>query len=82
MIPNIENSMQSGKTRMDAGDETILARIDQYELVRELCGGGFGTVYLAKDTGSGVLVAVKGLPAVVRNDSDELESIKANSALN
>jgi len=81
MIPNIENSMQSGKTRKDAGDETILARIDQYELIRELGGGGFGTVYLAKDTGSGVLAAVKGLPAVVRNDSDELENLKVNFAL-
>ena len=40
----------------------VLARIDQYELVRELGGGGFGTVYLARDTVSGVEYAVKGLP--------------------
>ena len=81
MIPNIENSMQSGKTRKDAGDETILARIDHYELARELGGGGFGTVYLAKDTVSGVQYAVKGLPPFVKNNREELENIKANFAL-
>ena len=73
-----------------SGDETrayvtqnglVLARIDHYELVRELGGGGFAAVYLARDTISGVEYAVKGLPPFVKNNQEELESIKANFAL-
>jgi formylglycine-generating enzyme required for sulfatase activity/serine/threonine protein kinase len=58
-----------------------LGRIDQYELIRELGGGGFGTVYLARDTVAGVDVAVKGLPPLVRNNAEELERIRENFAL-
>ena len=63
--------------------ETVesLGRIDQYVLIRELGGGGFGTVYLAKDTVSGIEVAVKGLPPLVKNNLEELENIRRNFAL-
>ena len=60
---------------------TRLGRIDQYELVRELGGGGFGTVYLARNTVSDIEVAVKGLPPLVRNNREELANIRANFAL-
>ena len=43
-----------------------LGRIDQYELTQELGGGGFGTVFLARDTISCTAVAVKGLPPIVK----------------
>ena len=61
--------------------EGFLAKIDQYELIRELGGGGFGTVYLAKDTVSKVDYAVKGLPPEVKNNREELENIRENFAL-
>ena len=54
------NTMNNDVT-LRSDDGVSLGRIDQYELIRELGGGGFGCVYLARDTVAGVEVAVKGL---------------------
>ena len=62
-------------------ERVALGRIDQYELLRELGGGGFGVVYLARDTVAGINVAVKGLPPLVKNTAEELERIRENFAL-
>ena len=75
-----ENSMNNAVTmRPQAG--ASLGRIDQYELIRELGGGGFGCVYLARDTVAGIEVAVKGLPPLVRLNKEELENVRKNFAL-
>ena len=75
-----ENSMNNAVTmRPDRG--VSLGRIDQYELIRELGGGGFGCVYLARDTVAGIEVAVKGLPPLVRLNKEELENVRKNFAL-
>ena len=66
---------------MAGGAEGALGRIDKYELRRELGEGGFGTVYLARDTVADVDVAVKGLPPEVKHNESELESIRGNFAL-
>ena len=75
-----ENSINDAVT-MRSGSGVALGRIDQYEILQELGGGGFGTVYLARDTVSGIEVAVKGLPPFVKNNREEMENIRSNFAL-
>ena len=75
-----ENTINAEKT-MRGGMSAMLGRIDQYEILRELGEGGFGAVYLARDTVAGVEVAIKGLPPEVKHNRAEMENVKANFAL-
>ncbi len=59
----------------------ILGRIDRYELLRELGGGAFGCVFLARDTEVGNELAVKGLPPLISHSKEELDRIRDNFAL-
>ena len=78
MIGDTINDAATFATGMYGG---ALGRIDKYELLRELGEGGFGAVYLARDTVAGIEVAVKGLPPEVKHNEGELEGIRANFAL-
>jgi serine/threonine protein kinase/TPR repeat protein len=76
----MEDSLDRGRTlKKEVGGG--VGRIDRYELVKELGGGGFACVYLARDTVAGIDVAVKGLPPIVRLNKEELENIRKNFAL-
>ena len=72
-------AVPAGGTGRDGGP--VLGRIDQYELLSKLGAGAFGVVYLARDTASGVLVAVKTLHPRFKENAEELERVRENFAL-
>lgn len=71
-------SINSARTILSGN---VLGRIDRYELIEELGGGGFGMVYKARDTVAGIEVAVKGLPPLVQANREELDRVRENFAL-
>ncbi len=66
---------------MDESGFQPLGDVDRYLIVSELGAGGFGTVFLAKDTVAGTLVALKALPSEIAAIPEELENVRNNFAL-
>ena len=81
-----EPSLSSAPTMVPGGgasspNEPSLGRIDQYELLRKLGGGGFGVVYLARDTVSGIEVALKTLHPLLKTNAEEMDALREKFAL-
>ncbi len=65
---------------MDETGFQPLGKVDRYQIVKELGAGGFGTVFLAKDTEAGTLVALKALPPEISAIPEELDNVRNNFA--
>ena len=73
-------SMPSMPTQW-GGATAALGRIDHYDILRKLGGGGFGVVYLARDTASGVEVAIKTLHSLLKHNAEEMDLLRENFRL-
>lgn len=59
----------------------IIGQIDQYVLLCKLGEGGFGVVYKARDTTSGLEVALKTLHPLLKANPDEMANLQKRFAL-
>ena len=62
-------------------EDSILGRVDRYQLIEKLGSGGYGAVYRARDTIANIDIAIKVLPHLLTNNKDELEDIRRNFSL-
>ncbi len=75
-----EQSIGNMATFKDFSGDSV-GTIDRYELKEQLGAGGFGAVFRAIDTVSGLDVAIKVLPPMLSAVPEELENVRANFAI-
>lgn len=73
---NLNNEVKSMPTMRGDTKDGTLGRIDQYEIIRELGVGGFGVVYLVRDTQTGEKYAIKALHHILKNNPCEQEKFE------
>jgi serine/threonine protein kinase len=80
--PDIDKTDKTLKANLPTEKYDVkLGTVDRYMILKRLGTGGFGAVFLARDTVADIAVALKVLPPEIAAVSEELENVRSNFAL-